>query len=118
MAHFARVINGFVTHVIVADQAFIDSGAVGDPSEWLQTSYNTRLGVHYGPDGQPDGGLALRKNFAAPGYMYLPEIDAFVPPKPIPINGVEWTINPETGSWENTELPPKIDGAKSQVLTD
>lgn len=105
MAHYARVLNGFVTHVIVADQAFIDSGAVGNPSEWIQTSYNTRGNIHYSPDGVPDGGVALRKNYAGPGYSYLPELDAFIPPKPIAINGIEWTLNETTGLWENTEIP-------------
>jgi len=46
MAHFAKVENGIVTQVIVAEQEFIDSGAVGDPTTWIQTSYNTRNGEH------------------------------------------------------------------------
>ena len=47
MAHFCKINNeNIVEQVIVADQAFIDSGAVGNPSEWLQTSYNTYGGVH------------------------------------------------------------------------
>lgn len=99
MAHYARVLNGFVTHVIVADQDFINSGAVGDPSEWIQTSYNTRGGIHYGEDGNPDGGIALRKNYASIGYMYLQNLDAFVPPKPFAIGGVDWTLDENTGLW-------------------
>ena len=47
MSHFAEVIDGKVVRVIVAEQDFIDSGAVGDASRWIQTSYNTRQGVHY-----------------------------------------------------------------------
>lgn len=46
MSHFAKVefIDeniGKVTQVIVAEQDFINSGVVGDPSNWIQTSYNT-----------------------------------------------------------------------------
>jgi hypothetical protein len=50
MGHFAKVENGKVTQVIVAEQEFINSGAVGSPAQWVQTSYNTRGGVHYGQD--------------------------------------------------------------------
>jgi len=42
MAHFAKVENGLVVQVIVAEQDFISTGALGDPASWIQTSYNTR----------------------------------------------------------------------------
>lgn len=90
MAHYAKVENGIVTQVIVADQEFIDSGALGDPSTWIQTSYNTFGGVHR------SGGTPLRKNYAGVGYSYMPDIDAFVPPKPFP----SWVLNTETGLWD------------------
>lgn len=89
MAHFAKVENGIVTNVIVADQDFIDSGAVGDPSTWIQTSYNTRDGEH--PSGNP-----LRFTYAGLGYLYIAEHDVFVPPSPHP----SWTLNTETFGWE------------------
>lgn len=96
MAHFAKVENGLVTQVIVADQEFINSGAVGDPGSWIQTSYNTRGGVHYGPDGNPDGGVALRKNYAGVGYTYDPVRDAFIPPgPPYP----SWHLDESTCLW-------------------
>ena len=98
MAHFAKVENGVVTEVIVAEQDFIDSGAVGDPSSWVQTSYNTRGGIHYGPDGKPDGGVALRKNYAGIGFSYDPVLDAFIPPQPYP----SWLLDTETCLW----VPP------------
>lgn len=63
---FAEVINGIVQRVIVADQAFIDTGAVGDPKNWVQTC--------------PEN--SIRKNYAGIGYEYNDKIDAFVPPKP------------------------------------
>ena len=113
MSHFAKVENGIVTSVIVAEQDFINSGAVGDPAAWVQTSYNTRGGVHYGQDGQPDGGVALRKNYAGIGYTYDAGRDAFIPPKPY----ASWVLNETTCRWEapiplpvdsGTGTPPKM----------
>jgi len=123
MSHFAKVENGIVTHVIVAEQDFINSGLVGDPSIWIQTSYNTYAGEHR------LGGTPLRKNYAGLGYTYDSERDAFIPPNPFPswildentclwnppipmptseLNNVYYTWNEETQNWtENTtpELP-------------
>jgi len=76
MAHFARVENGVVTQVIVAEDSSITTSLGGT---WVQTSYNTRGGVHYGQDQQPDGGIALRKNFAGIGFIYDSVLDAFYP---------------------------------------
>jgi len=91
MSHFAKVENGIVTKVIVAEQDFIDSGVVGDPADWIQTSYNTRDGVHI------LGGTPLRKNYASKGYSYDSVRDAFIPPKPIEGN---WILNEDTCQWE------------------
>ena len=102
MAHFAKVENGIVTQVIVAEQDFINTGAVGDPSSWVQTSYNTRGGVHYGQDGQPDGGVALRKNYAGIGYTYDAVRDAFYAPKPY----TSWVLNETTCYWEAPTAMP------------
>ena len=96
MSHFAKVQNGVVTEVIVAEQDFINSGLVGPASEWVQTSYNTRGGVHYGEDGQPDGGAALRGNYAGIGYTYDSTHDVFYAPQPYP----SWTLNNTTWMWE------------------
>ena len=108
MSHFAQIDdNNIVVQVIVAEQAFIDSGAVGDPSRWIQTSYNTRGGVHYNAEGHPDGGVALRKNYAGIGYSYDRDLDAFIPPKPFP----SWILNRETGLWDPPiPLPPAKEG--------
>lgn len=89
MTHFAKVENGTVTQVIVAEQEFIDAGHVGDPSLWIQTSYNTRNGVHL------NGGTPLRKNFAGIGYTYDADLDAFIPPKLYN----SWIIDEDTGQW-------------------
>lgn len=97
MAHFAHVTDGIVDKVIVAEQAFISSGRVGNPAEWIQTSYNTRGGVHYGQDGIPDAGQQLRMNYAGAGYTYDSERDAFIPPKP---SDGEYVLNEDTCLWE------------------
>jgi hypothetical protein len=83
MAHYARIENGIVTQVIVAEADFI--AALPDKAMWTQTSYNTRGGVHYDPQtGEPsaDQGKALRFNYAGIGYTYDSARDAFIPPKP------------------------------------
>jgi hypothetical protein len=87
MSHFAEISgsNNIVTRVIVAEQDFINSGAVGASSNWIQTSYNTKGGVHYGDVSgsyAPDGGTQLRKNYAGVGYTYNSGSDAFIAPQP------------------------------------
>jgi hypothetical protein len=96
MSHFAKVIDGLVTEVIVAEQDVIDSGLFGDPSLWIQTSYNTYGNVHYGSDRQPDGGVALRGNYASIGSIYDAENDVFYGPQLF--NG--WILNRTTWLWE------------------
>jgi hypothetical protein len=81
MSHFAKIdSNNIVTEVIVAEQDFINSGAVGDSFLWIQTSYNKNF----------------RKNYAGIGYTYDKTRDAFIPPQPYP----SWTLNEETCLWE------------------
>jgi len=108
MSHFAKVIDGVVETVIVAEQDFIDSGSMGDASLWVQTSYNTRGGVHYAPNSnEPDGGVALRKNYAGIGYTYDSAKDAFIAPKPFP----SWTLSDDTCCWE-PPVPYPDDGKR------
>ena len=100
MAHFAEVDStNTVLRVIVADQDFINSGAVGDPLHWVQTSYNTHSGVH------ALGGTPLRKNYAGIGYTYDVSRDAFIPPKPF----ASWVLNEDTCLWE-APVPMPTDG--------
>jgi len=96
MGHFAKVNNGVVEQVIVAEPEFFDTFVDSSPGQWIQTSYNTRGGVHYGQDGQPDGGVALRKNYAGIGFSYDAQRDAFIPPKPY----ASWMLNEDTCQWE------------------
>jgi hypothetical protein len=97
MSHFAEIDNeNIVQRVHVVDQDFIDSGKLGDASMWIQTSYNTRGGVHYAPDSNtPDNGVALRKNYAGIGYTYDSTRDAFYSPQPYP----SWTLDDDTCQW-------------------
>ena len=97
MAHFAKVVDGSVTQVIVAEPEFFETFVDSSPGQWIQTSYNTRGGVHYDPEtGEPDGGVALRKNYAGIGFTYDTAKDAFIPPQPY----ASWTLNEETCLWE------------------
>ena len=89
MSHYAKVENGIVTQVIVADQEFINSGLVGDAALWIQTSYNTHAGCH--PNNTP-----LRKNYAGIGYIYDSLRDAFYSPKPFE----SWILNEDSCLWE------------------
>jgi hypothetical protein len=95
MSHFAKVENGLVVQVIVAEQDVIDSGIFGHG--WVQTSYNTHGGQH--PEGRP-----LRKNYAGIGYTYDSGRDAFIPPQPYP----SWLMSEETCLW-SAPTPMPID---------
>tara|TARA_A100001391_G_scaffold15649_1_gene8830 strand:+ start:1894 stop:2262 length:369 start_codon:yes stop_codon:yes gene_type:complete len=99
MAHYAKVLQGVVTKVIVADKEFIDSYVDHQPGSWVQTSYNTKGGIHYEPNSDTpssDQSKALRKNFAGVGHIYDEVRDAFYEPQPYP----SWTLNETTCIWE------------------
>ena len=103
MSHFAQINqNNIVVNVLVIEQTAINTGYFGDPSSFVQTSYNTYGGVHYGQDGKPDGGAALRKNFAAIGYTYDHARDAFYAPKPYP----SWVLDETTCIWQAPVAKP------------
>ena len=86
MSHFAKLDNNIVTEVIVAEQDFINSGAVGDSFLWIQTSYNGNF----------------RKNFAGVGHTYDKAKDAFIAPKPYP----SWVLVEDTCQWEAPTAMP------------
>ena len=90
MAHYAKVSDGLVTQVIVAEAEFFDTFVDSSPGEWVQTSYNTHGGVH------SDGGVALRKNYAGVGFTYDSTRDAFIPPQPY----ASWLLNEDTCIYE------------------
>lgn len=109
MAHFAKVRQGIVQQVVVAEPEFFDTFVDDSPGKWLQTSYNTRGGVHYDQEGNPsaDQSKALRKNYAGIGFIYDKQKDAFYEPQPFD----SWTLNETTCLWE-APVPHPDDGER------
>lgn len=97
MSHFAKVENGIVTQVVVAEADFIATGALGDPVSFVQTSYNTHANQH--PEGRP-----LRGNYAGVGYTYDPENDVFVAPQP----SADHILDADTWTWWNPTDPEAV----------
>lgn len=96
MSHFAKVVNGVVVQVIVAEEDFFSTFIDSSPGEWIKTSYNTREGVHYAPNSNtPDNGEPLRANYAGIGFIYDRINDVFYPPQPYP----SWTISAPNWKW-------------------
>jgi hypothetical protein len=89
MSHFAKVTDGKVTQVIVAEQEFFNTFVDTSPGTWIQTSYNTHGNQH--PEGKP-----LRGNYAGIGYNYDATNDVFYAPQPFP----SWILNNTTWLWE------------------
>jgi hypothetical protein len=104
MAHYAQIIENKVKQIIVLkdnDTKTLQSLKNVHGGEWIKTSYNTRGGVHYDKNNKPDGGLALRYNFACIDCAYDSEADAFYDDKqPFP----SWTLSKETYLW-NAPVP-------------
>lgn len=101
MSHFAKINSeNIVEEVIVIEQEILDTGHWGDPKNWIQTSYNTKGGVHL------LGGTPLRKNYAGIGYTYDKIRDAFIPPKQFE----SWVLNEETCLWEAPTPKPIQEG--------
>lgn len=90
MAHFAKVENGIVTQVIVAEAEFFKTFVDTSPGTWIQTSYNTHANQH------KLGGTPLRGNYAGKGFIYDRDNDVFYAPQPHP----SWTLNKSTWIWE------------------
>jgi len=107
MAYFAEIDNtNTVTRVLAVPDSEQDRGQdflaidLGLGGTWIQTSYNTRGGVH------TNGGTPLRKNYAGIGYTYDAGRDAFIPPKPFP----SWLLDETTCLWD-APTPYPTDGA-------
>ena len=96
MSHFAKVLDGKVTQVIVAEPDFFNTFVDTSPGEWIQTSYNTFGNQH------TQGGTPLRGNYAGIGYTYDRTNDVFYAPKPF----ASWILNESTWLWEApVEMP-------------
>lgn len=98
MSHFAKVLDGKVVQVIVAEQEFFDTFVDTSPGTWLQTSYNTHGNQH--PQNKP-----LRGNYASVGYIYNHQNDVFHAPQPY----ASWSLNQSTWLWESP-TPYPTDG--------
>ncbi len=90
MAHYAKVNNGIVEKVIVAEADFFNTFVDSSPGTWIQTSYNTYGNQH------KLGGTPLRGNYAGIGYTYDATNDVFYAPKPY----ASWVLNNTTWLWE------------------
>lgn len=102
MGHYAKVIDGVVAQVIVAEPDFFDSYVDTSAGKWVQTSYNTLGGIHYdSATGLPsaDQSKALRMNYAGVGFIYDERLDAFYPKQPFP----SWYLDEVVCMW----VPPK-----------
>jgi hypothetical protein len=125
MSHFAKVLDGKVLKVIVAEKEFFDTYVDDIPGTWIQTSYNTRHGKHYDPitgELSSDQTKALRGNYAGVNHIYDAKNDVFydqqlfpswtldtiewkwVPPTPQPISGGPYNWNEETLSWVKVNI--------------
>ena len=113
MAHFAEVDeNNIVINVLKVpdnqehrgqEYLAVDCNLGG---KWIQTSYNTKAGVHYDDNGIPDGKPSIRKNYAIIGGHYDPIGDAFYPPKPAMF--ASYILNTENYTWEPPVLMPDL----------
>lgn len=100
MSHYAKVVDGKVTQVIVAEADFFNSFVDSSPGVWIQTSYNTFGNQH--PEGRP-----LRGNYAGVGFVYDHTNDVFYAPQPYP----SWNLNSATWLWE-PPIPRPLDGQR------
>jgi hypothetical protein len=119
MAHFSKLDNNnVVLSVIKVDDSNASSESEGITyltnlfgyTNWKQTSYNTRGGVHYEPDSDTpssDQSKALRANFAKVGEVYDSTNDIFRENKPEGCDS--WTLNTTSGEWEAPVARPTIE---------
>ena len=95
MSHFAKVLDGKVTQVIVAEPEFFETFVDSSPGEWIQTSYNTHGNQH--PEGRP-----LRGNYAGIGFTYDRTNDVFYAPQPY----ASWILDQTTWTWKSPVAMP------------
>lgn len=87
MAHFAKVLDGKVIQVIVAEPEFFNSFVDSSPGKWIQTSYHA----------------SIRKNFAGLGFSYDEGRDAFIAPKPY----ASWQLDEASCQWQAPSPMPE-----------
>jgi hypothetical protein len=97
MGHFAKVLDGKVTQVIVAEPEFFDTFVDSSAGTWIQTSYNTLAGKH------TLGGTPLRGNYAGIGYTYDQANDVFYAPQPY----ASWVLDQTDWTWKAPVVMPE-----------
>ena len=91
MSHFAKVVNGKVVEVIVAEADFFDTFVDTTPGKWIQTSYNTKHNTH------ALGGTPLRGNYASIGHTWDEDNQIFWPKSPY----ASWVKDTTTAQWKS-----------------
>ena len=86
MKYFAKVKNGIVEKVMLAEASFFDIFVDDSPGTWIETYKDRSQRVHY----------------AGIGYSYDETKDVFIPPQPYP----SWTLNGTTYLWESPSAYP------------
>jgi len=93
MAHFAKIVDGTVETVIVAEtKEWCENNLDGT---WIQTSYNTHGNVH------TLGGTPLNKNYAGIGYTW--DGTGFAAPQPY----ASWQLDEDTYLWQAPTPKPE-----------
>jgi hypothetical protein len=105
LGHFCKVVDGKISQVIVAEPEFFDTFVDSSPGSWIQCSYNTRGGKHYGQDGQlsADQSKALRGNYPGIGYTYDQANDVFYAPQPF----ASWILDQTDWTWKAPVAMPE-----------
>jgi len=100
MSHFAKVIDGIVVDVIVAEKNFINSGAVGDEFLWVQTSYNKNFRGNYASIG---GSYDKALDVFIPKKIFdswvLDDSSTWIPPSSMPTDGKDYEWDEEVQDW-------------------
>lgn len=99
MGHYAKVVDGKVTQVIVAEPEFFETFVDSTPGAWIQTSYNTIGNKHI------QGGTPLRGNYAGIGYTYDQVNDVFYAPQPY----ASWVLDQTDWTWK-APIEKPVDG--------
>ena len=88
MRHFAKVDQGKVINVIVAEPEFFNTFVDSIPGDWIETCRNRES--------------PLRGKCAGIGDVYDAQYDVFYAPQPFP----SWTLNHTTWEWEAPVAEP------------
>lgn len=95
MAHYAQIDENNIVQQVVAIRDEDEHDAPETLAKelgmrWVKTSYHTMGGIHR------EGGTPYRVNYAAPGYYFDEERDAFILPQPHP----SWIFNEQACNWD------------------